>query len=61
MEVIFIVLLIILVIGFWLTPLILIILGLTRFKSRPENAKKLFIISGIMILVGVGFCGVLLS
>lgn len=58
---IMIILLIIIVIGYWLTPLILIILGLSRLKSKPENAKILLIISALMLLVGVGFCGGLLS
>lgn len=54
-------LLILIVFGYWLIPLILIILGLTRLKSKPENAKNLLIISVVMLAVGAGFCGVLLS
>lgn len=46
---------------YWLTPLILIILGLSRLKSRPENAKKLLLISAILLTVGLGFCGLLLN
>lgn len=61
MEGIMILLLIIIVFSYWLTPLILIILGLTRLKSKPENAKNLLIISVVMLAVGAGFCGVLLS
>jgi hypothetical protein len=61
MEGIMILLLIIIVIAYWLTPLILIILGITRLKSKPENAKMLFIISAIMLIVGAGFCGIMLS
>lgn len=58
---IMILLLIIIVFGYWLTPLVLIILGLTRLKSKPENAKTLLIISAVMLVVGAGFCGVMLS
>lgn len=58
---IMILLLIIIVFGYWLTPLILIILGLTRLKSRPENAKTLLVISAVMLIVGAGFCGIILS
>ncbi|MCF6140404.1 hypothetical protein L1S34_03825 [Flavobacterium sp. K77] len=61
MEGIMILMLILIVFGYWLTPLILIILGLTRLKSKPENAKNLFIISVVMLVVGAGFCGVLIS
>ena len=61
MEGIMILLLIIIVLGYWLTPLILIILGLTRLKSKPENAKNFLIISVVMLVVGAGFCGALLS
>ena len=60
MEGIMIILLIIIVISYWLTPLILIIFGLTRLKSKPENAKNILIIAAVMLLVGVGFCGALL-
>lgn len=53
--------LIVLTIAYWLTPLILIVIALTRLKSRPENAKVLFIVSAIMLTVGIGFCGFLLT
>lgn len=44
------------------TPaIILLILGLTRLKSRPENAKKLLIAAGIYFLIGGGICGAILS
>jgi hypothetical protein len=49
-------LLVLLCVAYWGTPLVLIILGVLRFKERPEHAKKLFIIAGIMWLVGLGFC-----
>ena len=54
-------LLIFLVVLYWLIPVILIIVGLVRIRSRPENAKKLLIVAGILLLVGAGVCGVLLS
>lgn len=53
--------LLLLLAAYWLTPFLLIILGVVRMKSRPDNAKKLFLISVVMLLVGIGFCGVLLS
>lgn len=53
--------LIFLTICYWLTPLVLIIVGLTRLKSKPENAKTLLIIAAIMLVVGIGFCGILMS
>lgn len=53
--------LILLVFIYWLTPLILIIIGATTFKSKPKSAKVLFIIAGTMLVVGLGFCGLLLS
>lgn len=52
--------LIILILLYWLIPLTLLILGLVRLKSRPENAKKLLIASGILCLIGAGVCGALL-
>jgi amino acid transporter len=54
-------LLILAVVLYWLIPIILIIVGLVRIRSRPENAKKLLIVAGILLLVGAGFCGALLS
>lgn len=41
--------------------IILLILGLTRLKTRPENAKKLLIAAGIYFLIGGGICGALLT
>lgn len=55
-----IILLILAVIGYWTTPLILTIIGLTRLKSRPENAKMLLIIAAVMLVIGVGVCGAIL-
>lgn len=40
--------------------IILLIMGLIRLKSRPENAKKLLIAAGIYFLIGGGVCGSLL-
>jgi hypothetical protein len=53
--------LILLVALYWLLTIILLIIGLWRIRSRPENAKKLLIGSGIMILVGAGICGALIN
>jgi hypothetical protein len=53
--------LIFLVLLYWLLPIILLIVGLVRIKSRPENAKKLLIAAGILFLIGAGVCGALLS
>lgn len=44
-----------------LPAIILLILGLTRLKSRPESAKKLLIAAGIYFLIGGGICGSLLN
>lgn len=41
--------------------IILLILGLIRLKSKPENAKKLLIAAGIYFLIGGGICGALLT
>lgn len=44
------------------TPaIIILIIGLTRLKSRPENAKKLLIAAAIYFLIGGGICGLLLT
>lgn len=40
--------------------IITLIIGLNRLKSRPENAKKLLIFSGVYFLIGGGICGALL-
>lgn len=60
MEGTMILIILLIVFAYWLTPLILIIFGLLRLKSKPENAKKLFAIAGIMVVVGGGICGALL-
>lgn len=52
-------LMLIAVFAYWITPVVLIILGLIRRKAKPENAKKLFIVAAIMLLVGTGFCSML--
>lgn len=41
--------------------IIMLIIGLTRLKSRPHNAKKLLIAAGIYFLIGGGICGALLT
>lgn len=41
--------------------IIMLILGLNRLKTRPENARKLLIASGIYFLIGGGICGALLT
>lgn len=41
--------------------IIMLIIGLTRLKSKPENAKKLLIAAGIYFLIGGGICGALLT
>lgn len=46
---------------FWITPIIMLIVGIARLKSRPKNAKTLLIISGIWLIVGVGACGAMLN
>lgn len=53
--------LIILLIAYWATPFVLIIIAFIKLKSRPEKAKQLFIISAVMLTVGVGVCGALIS
>lgn len=46
---------------FWLIPIVMLIVGLTRLKSRPQNAKILLIVSGIWLVVGLGCCGGLMG
>jgi len=41
--------------------IVTLIIGLNRLKSRPENAKKLLIFSGVYFLIGGGICGALLT
>jgi hypothetical protein len=41
--------------------IILVIVGLVRRKTHPENSKMLFTIAGIYFLIGAGICGLLLS
>jgi hypothetical protein len=44
------------------TPaIIMLIIGLNRLKTRPENAKKLLIAASIYFLIGGGICGALLT
>lgn len=44
----------------WIIPIVILIVGLTRLKTRPKNAKILLIISGIWLLIGIGFCGTMM-
>lgn len=44
---------------YWLSILIILIMGLVRLKSKPKSAKKMLILAGIMFLVGAGFCGMM--
>ncbi len=55
------ILLIFLVVLYWLLTAILLIIGLWRIRSRPDNAKKLLIGSGLLILIGAGICGALIN
>ncbi len=38
----------------------MLILGLNRLKTKPENARKLLIAAGVYFLIGGGICGALL-
>jgi hypothetical protein len=53
-------LIIILYLFFHTPAIIMLILGLKRLKTRPENAKKLLIAAGVYFLIGGGICGALL-
>jgi hypothetical protein len=53
--------LILLIIMYWLTPILLIIVGLTQLKSNPKSAKTNLIIAAVMLTVGFGFCGLLMG
>jgi hypothetical protein len=44
-----------------LPAIITLIIGLRRIKTRPKNAKKYLIFSGVYFLIGTGICGALLS
>jgi len=41
----------------WFIAIILLLSGLAIVRSNPESGKKLLSISGIIFLVGLGFCG----
>lgn len=43
-----------------LPAFILLSIGLTRLKTRPENGKKFLIAAGIYFLIGAGICGSIL-
>ena len=40
----------------WIIPIVMLIVGLVRLKTRPKHAKTLIIVSGIWLLAGAGFC-----
>jgi hypothetical protein len=42
-------------------PLLLLIIGLYKRKTKPETAKVLFILAGIYVLIGGGICATLLN
>lgn len=44
-----------------LPAFIMLGIGLSRRKTRPENARKLFIAASIYFLIGGGICGAILS
>ena len=44
----------------WIIPIAMLIIGLVRLKRKQKNAKILLIISGIWLLIGLGFCGSLM-
>ncbi|MFM2386954.1 MAG: hypothetical protein RL660_1711 [Bacteroidota bacterium] len=43
-----------------LPAIIMLLLGLARLKSRPDNAKKLLIGAAIYFVIGGGICGSML-
>lgn len=42
---------------FHLPAFILLFMGLSRRKTRPDNAKTLLIYAGLYFLIGAGICG----
>jgi hypothetical protein len=46
---------------YWVTTIVLLLVGLVRLRSRPDNAKKLLTLSGVLFIIGGGICGLLLS
>ncbi|MGB1243234.1 MAG: hypothetical protein ACPG49_11975 [Chitinophagales bacterium] len=53
-------LLIVLLLLFWLTPMIMIFIGAIQMRKNPPKAKKIIIAAGIWLLIGFGGCGLLL-
>lgn len=41
---------------FWAIPIVMLIIGLIRLRSKPNRGKRLMIIAGIWLLAGLGFC-----
>lgn len=46
---------------FHIPAIILLLLGLSRLNTKPENAKKLLIAAGIYFLIGGGICASMVS
>jgi hypothetical protein len=44
---------------YFLPGIIMLIIGLTRLKTRPENARKFLIGAGVYFLIAGGICGAL--
>lgn len=42
-------------------PFILTIIGLAIRKSKPQTAKMLYLLSGIILVVGLGICATILK
>jgi hypothetical protein len=46
---------------YWITPFILILIGIILLaSSKKSNAMLFFIAAVLMLLIGIGFCGLLL-
>jgi hypothetical protein len=48
-------------IAYWITPLVLIVLGLIKWKSKPQTAKVLLIIAATILVVGAGACSLIIA
>ena len=44
-----------------LPALVSVIIGALRWKTKPDSAKKYFIFAAIYLVVGWGFCGLMMS
>ena len=45
----------------WIIPIGMLIIGISRLKSRPKNAKTLIIFAGVWLTIGLGYCGSMMS